>query len=64
MNEADQVNLHLPEQIRVNCNKGWVTVYLSGDNPQKDGTVIYRSAANDIAKVEVLIDPSHKAVWP
>jgi len=64
MRESNQVDLSLPQQMKVNYGKGWIIVYLGGDNPQQDWVVIKRKAANDIAKVEVLVNSSHKGVWP
>jgi hypothetical protein len=55
--------LRLPTQMKV-----WIegqydgeTVYLGDDNPQRDGTVVYRSPDKII---EIAIDPTHKASWP
>ena len=55
--------LALPSRMTVDIDDGdkSYTVYLSGENPQQDGTLVYRSRDK---KIQVVINPKHKAVWP
>jgi hypothetical protein len=65
MKERDMIQLRLPSQMAVTIASGnrklRHTAYLTGDNPQPDGTVIYRVPGLGL---EVEINPQHKAVWP
>jgi hypothetical protein len=54
--------LALPSQMQaiIDYEKHY-TVYLLGDNPQRDGTIAYGSKDR---KVLIYINPSNMAVWP
>jgi hypothetical protein len=39
---------------------GYTNVYIAGDNPQRDGTIVYRSKNKNI---EVIVNPRHKVAW-
>lgn len=54
--------LKLPSQMSITTLEGKnETVYMSGENPREDGSIIYRSKDH---KTSVVVYPWHKAVWP
>jgi formylmethanofuran dehydrogenase subunit D len=53
--------LKLPSQMKIRTEEGEVVVYFAGDNPQPNGSILY---INRESEVEVIVNSTHKAVWP
>jgi hypothetical protein len=57
--------LKLPSTMRVQVGDNSWTVFLARDNPQRDGSIVYRKAKKTNGpELMVAIYPEHKAVWP